>query len=165
MVLLERLGAVLDSRLCVADGGVRGREFDPETLLAQSVCIQTRTGHWRDSQGAEVEYVGVGIGCADDLLALRRSSGVGCRAPEGRGRAAQPMSICATCMRLWDSNIRGTVCMQGSDVLATPDTVTRLVVWKDTNRPGPFPGRLLADGGHLRLQVRAHKPAAASWKP
>jgi hypothetical protein len=28
-----RLGAVLDSRLWVADGGVRGREFDPETLL------------------------------------------------------------------------------------------------------------------------------------
>jgi hypothetical protein len=33
MVLLDRLGAVLDSRLWVADGGVRGREFDPETLL------------------------------------------------------------------------------------------------------------------------------------
>jgi hypothetical protein len=29
-----RLGAALDSRLWVADGGVRGREFDPETFLS-----------------------------------------------------------------------------------------------------------------------------------
>jgi len=35
--------------------------------------------------------------------------------------------------------------MQGSDMLATPDTMTLFVVWKDTNRPGPFPGRLLAN--------------------
>lgn len=28
-----RLGAALDSRLWVADGGVRGREVDPDTLL------------------------------------------------------------------------------------------------------------------------------------
>ena len=40
MVLLERLGAVLDSRLGVADGGVRGREFEPETLLGQSVSTR-----------------------------------------------------------------------------------------------------------------------------
>jgi len=32
MVLLDRLGAALDSRLWVADGGVRGRELEPETL-------------------------------------------------------------------------------------------------------------------------------------
>jgi hypothetical protein len=34
-----RLGAVLDSRLWVADGGVRGRECEPETLLAESATI------------------------------------------------------------------------------------------------------------------------------
>jgi hypothetical protein len=32
-----RLGAALDSRLWEADGGVRGRELVPETLLLQSV--------------------------------------------------------------------------------------------------------------------------------
>lgn len=32
VVLLDRPGAMLDSRLCVADGGVRGRDVDPETL-------------------------------------------------------------------------------------------------------------------------------------
>jgi hypothetical protein len=41
-------------------------------------------------------------------------------------------------------NIRGTVCMQGSDVLATPDTMALFVVCKGTNRPGPFPGTVLA---------------------
>jgi hypothetical protein len=34
-----RLGAVLDSRLWVADGGVRGRECDPETLLGTLAVI------------------------------------------------------------------------------------------------------------------------------
>lgn len=33
------LGAALDSRLCVADGGVRGRELDPVTLLPQLGCV------------------------------------------------------------------------------------------------------------------------------
>lgn len=33
-----RLGAALDSRLWVADGGVRGREFDPDTLLFVSAA-------------------------------------------------------------------------------------------------------------------------------
>lgn len=41
-MLLVRLGAMLDSRLCVAEGGVRGRELDPETLkelkLSMSAC-------------------------------------------------------------------------------------------------------------------------------
>lgn len=30
---------------------------------------------------------------------------------------------------------------QEGDTLATPDTATFLVVWMDTNRPGPFPGQ------------------------
>ena len=33
MLLLLRCGAALDSRLCPAEGGVRGREFDPEMFL------------------------------------------------------------------------------------------------------------------------------------
>jgi hypothetical protein len=38
-----RLGAALDSRLWEADGGVRGREFDPDTLLfAFSILIMAR---------------------------------------------------------------------------------------------------------------------------
>jgi hypothetical protein len=58
MVLLDRLGAVLDSRLWVADGGVRGREFDPETLLC-GLVYKLRTGHWGNLQRAEVEEVGM----------------------------------------------------------------------------------------------------------
>lgn len=33
MLLLVRCGAVLDSRLWPADGGVRGRELEPEMFL------------------------------------------------------------------------------------------------------------------------------------
>jgi hypothetical protein len=35
--------------------------------------------------------------------------------------------------------------MQGSDMLATPDTMTLFVIWMGTHRPGPFPSRLLAN--------------------
>ena len=35
--------------------------------------------------------------------------------------------------------------MQGSDMLATPDTMTLSVTWMGTHRPGPFPGNLLAN--------------------
>ena len=35
MLLLERWGAALDSRLWPADGGVRGRELEPETFLVR----------------------------------------------------------------------------------------------------------------------------------
>lgn len=41
-MLLVRLGAALESRLWPADGGVRGRELDPETFselkLRMSAC-------------------------------------------------------------------------------------------------------------------------------
>jgi hypothetical protein len=47
--------------------------------------------------------------------------------------------------------------MQGSDVLATPDTLALFVVCKGTNRPGPFPGTVLAYiaclPGELRVQT------------
>lgn len=43
-------------------------------------------------QGAEVEDVGMRVGCANDLLILRRARGIGRCAPEGRGRAGQRMS-------------------------------------------------------------------------
>lgn len=36
MPLPLRVGATLDSRLWVAEGGVRGREFGPETVLEKS---------------------------------------------------------------------------------------------------------------------------------
>lgn len=45
MLLLVRCGAALDSRLCPADGGVRGRELEPETLLLESAEAQSR-GTW-----------------------------------------------------------------------------------------------------------------------
>lgn len=35
MLLLVRCGAVLDSRLWPAEGGVRGRELEPDTLLLE----------------------------------------------------------------------------------------------------------------------------------
>jgi hypothetical protein len=49
-------------------------------------------------------------------------------------------------------NVRGAVCVQGSEVLATPGIVmsVRLVVWMDTNRPAPFPGDGSANAGHAR---------------
>lgn len=68
----------------------------------------------------------MGVGCTNDLLAWRRGSRVGCRPPEWRGRAAQAMSVSATWVRLEQGNVRGAVCVQGSDVLATPDIVIYL---------------------------------------
>jgi hypothetical protein len=39
--------------------------------------------------------------------------------------------------------------MQGSDVLATPDVMALIVVWKDTNRPGPFPAPFVSNSACL----------------
>jgi hypothetical protein len=43
MVFGVRLVGALDSRLWVADGGVRGRELVPETFLQQSAWPQHRS--------------------------------------------------------------------------------------------------------------------------
>lgn len=40
-----RLGAALDSRLWEVDGGVRGRELEPETLLPQLVTATVEVYH------------------------------------------------------------------------------------------------------------------------
>ena len=100
-------------------------------------------------QRVEVEYVGVRVGCADDLLAWGRGCRVGRGAPEGRGRAGGNVSMRGV-GRLQQGHVRGAVCVQGSDVLATPDIVMylRLVVWRHTNRPAPFPSDVSANIVH-----------------
>lgn len=55
------------------------------------------------------------------------------------------MSLVSACApaRPGGGNVRRAIYTQRSDLLATPDAMTLAAAWKDTHRPGPFPGRRL----------------------
>ena len=86
MLLAPLAGAALDSRLCGADGGVRGRGPPPESDLHNRTPYETkykgRQSNIRTLQGVELEYVCVGVGRADYLLAVVRFCGIRVCAPE-----------------------------------------------------------------------------------
>jgi hypothetical protein len=139
MLLLVRCGAALESRLWPAEGGVRGRELEPETLLLKSAYTYDYSARksYRELKlsmsACEYDAPIIFLLCVDafEVLEVVRQKGEF----ELHTYCQRPHRVCAGGL----ANVRRAVCWQQNDMLATLDAMTPAAMWKCTNRPGPFP--------------------------
>ena len=96
----------------------------------------------RSIQGAEVEYVGMRVRCANDLLALRRAGRIRSCAPE-RGCGSVCLLSASDCISCDAIHTKNDLYM-AKQVVSYPGCYDACCGCKDTNRPGPSPGALVS---------------------
>lgn len=163
MVLLERPGCTLESRLAPAEGGVRGRELLPEAELERSAHMFSQEAEGV-LQRLEFKYVGMRVGRANYLFVLVRLCRVGGGPPE-RGCRTAGRALTNVSIVHGRAHVRGAIWRMQDEALARRLLGGDACGWKHYE-----PTCTISYA--YRLATKEHTksngttvPAAASWRP